>query len=194
MAKRNLIVSRVFSTRGILTAHVVTVDGKVVGEVKSGQTLSFPISEGKHTVAFKSRPAMKSLTFGPYEINVGKSDIRATIDPRNTAWRCDITGTADDVDLEGDMADAFAELLREMMNELQRKPKSVVFFYEKGAQIGLQGFTYSYGSLTGSKVRTLQLFEQSDAAKAFGWYIHESGNDRYADVFVSGRSVELTRK
>ena len=75
-----------------------------------------------------------------------------------------------------------------------RKMLWLSYLYEKGAQIGLQGFTYSYGSLTGSKVRTLQLFEQSDAAKAFGWYIHESGNDRYADVFVSGRSVELTRK
>ena len=82
----------------------------------------------------------------------------------------------------------------EMMEKLQHDQKCVVFFYENGVQIGLHGAKQSYGALTGNKIKSLQLYEQSDAAKAFGWYVHESGNDAHADVFVGGRSVELTRK
>ena len=189
----NLIVTRVNALRGILASHTILLDGRDVGKIKNGQTLVFPISAGEHTVTFKPHPSMNP-TLGPFTIAVGRTDVHAVIDPGTSLWRCDITGTANNIDLERDLAGGFAQLLRDALNELQRKPNITVFFEKDGARIGLHGYVYSYGSLSGYKIKSLQVFEQGDAAKAFGWYIHESGNDAYYNVYVAGRGVEISRK
>ena len=188
-----LIVSRVSGGRGFLAKHHIILDGVDLGVLKNGQTLSFPINPGKHTLSFDPHSMMVE-TLGPFSVTVGRSDIRAVIDPGTSRWRCDITGSDNAADLDRDMAGGYAELLREAMTQLQREPKCTVFFTEKGARIGLHGYTYSYPSLSGYRIQSLQGFEQNDAANAFARYIHSTKNSERFHIYVGGRSVEISRK